>query len=121
MFVLMLLVFKGFLPPPLVCSAPGAESNSAGWAENVFAPFGRDSAPPKKFSAPAKINPAHATAAEGQKNRNTENRLKRIFNDIIFLINIFILNVQYLIQYYKDKQIFNLTIGYRKMNNYRTT
>ena len=64
-----------FSAPPLVCSAPGAESNSAGGAETktggaefFFTPFGRDSAPPdfflpplKKFSAPAKINPAHAT------------------------------------------------------------
>ena len=57
-----------FSAPPLVCSAPGAESNSAGGAETktggaeiFFAPFGRDSAPPDFFSAPAKINPAHAT------------------------------------------------------------
>ena len=71
----MLLVYKGFLPPPLVCSAPGAESNSAGGAETKTGGqnnFSRPSGailpplifflPPLNFfSAPAKKNPAHAT------------------------------------------------------------
>ena len=55
-------------PPPLASSAPGAESNYGGGAEKKFVPFGRDSAPPEFFlapqiffSAPAKINPGHAT------------------------------------------------------------
>ena len=43
---------------PLACSAP--------WAEIFFAPFGRDSAPPEFFSAPAKINPEHATESPVQ-------------------------------------------------------
>jgi hypothetical protein len=45
----------------------GGQKQKQGGQKN-FAPFGRDSAPPdlflppyKKFSAPAKINPAHAT------------------------------------------------------------
>ena len=60
-----ILFYKMFLPlslsappPPLACSAPGAESNSVeeaeffvGGAEQNFAPFGRDSAPPEFFSA----------------------------------------------------------------------
>ena len=57
----MLLVNKGFLPPLLSVLPPGAESNSAGGAETktgdaekIFAPFGRDSAPPDFFPAPPK-------------------------------------------------------------------
>jgi hypothetical protein len=68
MFILMLLVYEGFLPP-LVCSAPGAESNSAGGAEtktrraeNFLRALRARFCPPDFFSAPAKINPAHATA-----------------------------------------------------------
>ena len=58
-----------FSAPPFVCSAPGAEIKTGG-AENIFAPFGRDSAPPDFFSAPAKINPAHATAFNAYVNKS---------------------------------------------------
>ena len=46
MIVLMLLVYKGFLPPLLFVLPQG---------QNLILP------PLKKFPAPAKINPAHAT------------------------------------------------------------
>ena len=52
MFVLMLLVYKGFLPPLLYVLPQG---------QNRILP------PLKKNSAPAKINPAHATVYNNNK------------------------------------------------------
>ena len=77
MFILMLLVYKGFLPPPLVCSAPGAESNSAGGAETktggaekIFAPFGRNSAPLIFFLPPPKFFFDHTTIVKSAVRRH---------------------------------------------------
>ena len=59
---------KVFCPSPLVCSAPGAEFNSAGGGrkktggqKKISRPSGASLPPLKKNSALAKINPAHAT------------------------------------------------------------
>ena len=76
MFLPLSLGIIRFSAPPLVCSAPGAELNSAGGAEKTTG-GGRKSfralrarvCPPlifflpplKNNSAPAKKNPAHAT------------------------------------------------------------
>ena len=60
----MLIFLSLSLGIPKFCSAPGAELNSAGGAENFFAPYARESAPLIFFSAPAKINPAHVTATK---------------------------------------------------------
>jgi hypothetical protein len=54
MFLPLSLGIIRFCAPPLVCSAPGAELNSAGGAE-------KKTGGAENFSAPAKINPAHAT------------------------------------------------------------
>ena len=68
MFLPLPLGIIRFSAPPLVCSAPGAELNSARGAEKkqggqkFFSRPSCASLPPlKKISAPAKINPAHAT------------------------------------------------------------
>ena len=61
MFVLMLLGYKGFLPPLLSVLPQGQNRILPGGAENFFAPSGAILLPLKMFSAPAKINPAHAT------------------------------------------------------------
>ena len=58
MFFPLSLGMIRFSALPLVCSAPGAELNSAGGAEKKG---GTKKLPPYFFSAPAKINPAHAT------------------------------------------------------------
>ena len=70
MFLPLSLGIIRFSAPPLVSPAPGAESNSAGGAEvnsaggaekktggaeNFFAPFWRESAPPDFFSAPPQM------------------------------------------------------------------
>ena len=57
MFVLMLLVYKGFLPPLFYVLPQGQNRILPGGGRNLFAP-------PGFFSAPAKINPAHTTIPE---------------------------------------------------------
>ena len=53
---------KVFCPPPRVCSAPGAESNSAGGQKKFGALRAQLCSPgPTFFSAHAKINAVHAT------------------------------------------------------------
>ena len=74
MFLPLSLVIIRFSAPPLVSSAPGAELISAGGAEKKTGgekknlPLWAQVCPPdfflpplQFFSAPAKINPAHAT------------------------------------------------------------
>ena len=68
MFLPLSLGIIKFSAPPLVCSAPGAEFNSAGEGRKKnrgqkknLRPSAASLPHPDFFSAPAKINPAHAT------------------------------------------------------------
>ena len=69
-----------FSAHPLVCSAPGAESKSAGGQKqkqggqkHFSRPSGAILPPLKKFSAPAKINSPHATELIGPFMQNCTN------------------------------------------------
>ena len=55
LYSLILYVFFSLSNLPLVCSAPGAEPNSAEKSEKKFAHFGRDYAPLDFFLTPKNI------------------------------------------------------------------
>ena len=97
MFVLMLLVYKGFLPP-LLSVLPQGQNQILPRGQKIFSSPLAAILPPmiyflpplKMFSAPAKINPAHATAySYNSSNIATEQYLLLLITWFIIYICIF--------------------------------